>query len=97
MEWTQKTKPSAPHDHLVHELHIDDAEHEDELVEEEVPELVFEVLMLRDSQFTKHKTLDELAQQDQRTVCRVDQCLEQTSGSSHFFREVNIRCLQLSK
>lgn len=37
-------KPEAPHHHLSHRLHVQHTEDENELVENKIPELVFEVL-----------------------------------------------------
>ena len=58
-------------------LDVDDAEDEDELVEDEVPELVLELGLLGDSQLAEHALLDGLAQQHQQAVGHVDQRLQQ--------------------
>lgn len=44
-------EPEPPHHHLFHRLNVQDAEHEDELVEDEVPELVFQVLQTKKTNF----------------------------------------------
>lgn len=44
VEKDQGREPQTPHDHLLHCLHIQDTKDEDELVEDEVPELIFQVL-----------------------------------------------------
>lgn len=44
MEEDESREPEAPHDHLVNGLHVQDSKNKDELVEDEVPELVFQVL-----------------------------------------------------
>ena len=68
--------------HLVHVLNVDDAEDEDELVKDEVPELVLELCLLRDSQFAEHALLYGLPQQDQQAVGHVDQRLKQQHTAS---------------
>jgi hypothetical protein len=59
-------------------LHIYDSKHKDELVKNEVPKLVLDVLLFRHSEFPKHKSLDELPQQDETAVCHVDESLHTT-------------------
>lgn len=54
MEEAEQRKPGAPQKNLVYILDVDDAEDEDELVEDEVPELVFEVLLLGYSQLAEN-------------------------------------------
>ncbi len=44
VEKDQGREPQAPHDHLLHCLHVQHAKNENELVEDKVPELIFEVL-----------------------------------------------------
>lgn len=51
----KSSKPEAPHDHLSHCLDIQHTENENELVENKVPELVFEVLQRE--RFTKVSTI----------------------------------------
>ena len=48
MEEDQGREPEAPHDHLLNRLHIEHSEDEDELVEDEVPELILQVLQATD-------------------------------------------------
>lgn len=51
----QPGEPEAPHDHLSHGLDVEHAENENELVENKIPELVFEVL--KRERFTKVSTI----------------------------------------
>lgn len=44
VEEDQGGEPQTPHHHLLHRLHIEHPEDEDELVEDEVPELILQVL-----------------------------------------------------
>lgn len=44
MEKDQGREPQTPHDHLIHCLDVQYAKDENELVENEVPELIFQVL-----------------------------------------------------
>lgn len=44
VEKDQGREPQTPHDHLLHRLHVQDAKNEDELVEDEVPEFILQVL-----------------------------------------------------
>ena len=44
MQKYQSSKPEAPHDHFFHCLDIQHTKNENELVENEIPKLVFEVL-----------------------------------------------------
>lgn len=44
MEKDQGWEPQTPHDHLLHGLHIQYSEYENELVEDEVPEFILEML-----------------------------------------------------
>ena len=50
MEEDESSKPEAPHHHLFHGLHVQDAKNKDELVEDEVPELVLQVLQTEQEQ-----------------------------------------------
>lgn len=74
-------EPGAPEQHLVHVLHVDDAEHEDELVEHIVPELVLDALRLRHAQLAEHEPLHAEPEHRQRAVRYVDQRLEQHTHS----------------
>lgn len=58
MQETQDTEPGAPKHHFIHGLHIHDAKDKDEFVEHEIPELVFDVLLLRHPELPKDKALD---------------------------------------
>lgn len=69
-------EPGAPEHHLVHILNVDDAEHEDELVEYVVPELVFDALRLRHPELPEHHPLDQESEQGERAVRDVYQGLE---------------------
>ena len=62
MQEADEREPGAPQQHLVHVLHVDDAEHEDELVEHIVPELVFDALSLGHAQLPEHDALDAEAE-----------------------------------
>lgn len=64
MQESEEGEPGAPQQHLVNELHVDDAKHKYELVEHEVPELVAKLLLFRDPQFPKDQLLDRPSQQD---------------------------------
>ena len=44
MQKYQSSKPEAPHDHFFHCLDIQHTKNENELVENKIPKLVFEVL-----------------------------------------------------
>lgn len=55
MQKDKSSKPEAPHDHLSHRLDVQDSENENELVENKVPELVFEVLQRE--RFIKVRTI----------------------------------------
>lgn len=59
----------------MHELHIHDAENEDELVEDEVPKFVFQVVIFGNSQLAEDQSLDHLAEQHQATEGHVDKDL----------------------
>lgn len=45
MEEDEHGEPQTPEHHLIHPLHIQHTKDEDELVEDEVPELVFQMLL----------------------------------------------------
>lgn len=78
MQEADEREPGAPQQHLVHVLHVDDTEHEDELVEHIVPELVFDALSFSHTELAEHDTLDAEAKHRERTVRYVDQGLQQT-------------------
>lgn len=44
VEEDQGGEPQTPHDHLLHRLDVQHSKDEDELVENEVPELILQVL-----------------------------------------------------
>lgn len=46
MKENQDCEPEPPHHHLVHRLDVQDAEHKDELIEDEIPEFVLQVLKM---------------------------------------------------
>ncbi len=48
MKEDEHGEPQTPQHHLLHPLHIQHAEDEDELVEDEVPELIFHMLSDRE-------------------------------------------------
>lgn len=58
--------------HLMQKLNIYDAKHKDELVEYEIPEFIFEMLLFGYAQLAEHHALYRFAQQNQTTVCHVD-------------------------
>lgn len=76
MEETDGGEPGAPQDDLVHELDVDHSEDEDKLVEDEIPEFVFDVLPLGNPKFAENHPLDRFAQYEEATVCHVDQSLQ---------------------
>lgn len=78
MQEADGREPGAPEQHLVHVLHVDDAEHEDELVEDEVPQLVLEPLRLGHAQPAEDCALHQHAEQRKRAVSDVYYGLEQT-------------------
>lgn len=68
MEAADEGEPGAPEEHLVHVLDVHHAEHEDELVEDVVPELVLDALRLRDPQPPEHQPLDAKAEHGEEAV-----------------------------
>lgn len=78
MQEADESEPGAPQQHLVHVLHVDDAEHEDELVEHIVPEFVFDALRFGDAQLPEDETLNAEAEYRQRAIRYVNQGLQQT-------------------
>lgn len=48
MQEDEHGEPQTPQHHLLHTLHVQHAEDEDELVEDEVPELIFQMLVNRE-------------------------------------------------
>lgn len=76
MQKAQKGEPRAPQQHLVDVLDVNYAENEDELVKDEIPKFVFEVLLFGDSEFAEHQLLDRRADQDQPAEGHVDHGLE---------------------
>lgn len=77
-------EPGAPEHHLVHVLHVDDAEHEDELIEHVVPELVLDALRLGHAQLPEHQPLHHAARHRQRAVRHVDHRLQRTDIIRHY-------------
>lgn len=71
MEKTDEREPWAPQQHFVHVLNIDDSKHEDELVEDIVPELVLDALRLSNSKLPEDKLLNDAAEDCQRAVSDV--------------------------
>lgn len=57
-------------------LDVNNAKDKDEFVKNEIPKLVFQVLLLRNAEFTKDQLLNRLAQQDQTTICHINDSLE---------------------
>lgn len=53
MQESQYAEPCAPQHHLIQELNIDDAKHENEFVEDVVTELVLDMLLFGNSQVAK--------------------------------------------
>lgn len=56
-EESKGSEPGAPKHNLVHVLHVKHAKHKDELVKDEVPKLVLEVLPLRSSELAENNGL----------------------------------------
>lgn len=44
VEKDQGGEPQTPHHHLFHRLHVQDPEDENKLIEDEIPEFIFQVL-----------------------------------------------------
>ena len=65
MQETEQREPGHPAQDLLDVLDIHHSEDEDEFVEDEIPELVFQVLFLRNSQLAKNHQLYEFPQQRQ--------------------------------
>lgn len=61
----------------MHELHIDDTENEDELVEDEVPKFVFQIVIFGYSQLAEDQSLDHFAQQHQAAKGHIDKDLRE--------------------
>lgn len=62
--------------YLMQKLHIHDAKYEDKFVENKIPEFIFQMLLFRYSQFAKYQFLNWFAQQNETTVCHIDNCLQ---------------------
>lgn len=77
MQESDEREPGAPQQHLVHILHVNYAKYEDELVEHIVPELVLNALRFGHAQLAEDQSLHPKAEYCKRTVCYVDQGLEQ--------------------
>lgn len=77
LQESQHGEPGAPEQHLVHVLHVDDAEHEDELVEDIVPEAILDALRLRHAQPPEHQPLHHEPEQAQPAERYVYHRLEQ--------------------
>ena len=77
MQESQQGEPGAPQQHLVDVLDVDDAKHEDELVEDEVPEPVLEVLLLGDAQLAEDELLHAPTHQHQEAERHVYHGLEE--------------------
>lgn len=58
------------------ELHINDTKHEDKFVEDKIPEFIFQMLLLRYSQFAEYQFLNWFAQQNETTICHIDDRLQ---------------------
>lgn len=58
-------------------LNIHDAKHKDKFVEYEIPEFIFEMLLFGYAQLAEYHTLNRLAQQNQTTICHVDDRLHE--------------------
>lgn len=102
MQEPNKSEPRAPQQHFVHVLHVNDSEHEDELVEDIVPELVFDTLRLGDSELPEDQSLDHETENGERAVSDVYQGLEQKRKNTvvELYAGIvilRIICLALSK
>lgn len=76
MEESEQREPRTPLEYLVDVLDVNDAENEYELVENKVPEFIFEMLLLRNAQLAEYELLHATAHQDQPTKRHIDHCLE---------------------
>lgn len=65
MKEDEHGEPQTPQHHLLHPLHVQHTEDEDELVEDEVPELILQMLFLTDSQRPEHNALNHFSYQHQ--------------------------------
>ena len=72
-EEADEREPSGPHDYVMHILQIKHAKYEYELEENEIPEVIFYVLILDGSQLAKNEHLQQFAEQDETAVAEVDQ------------------------
>lgn len=70
--------------YLMQKLHINDAKHKDKFVEDKIPELVFQVLLFGYSQFAEYQFLDRFAQQNETTICHIDDRLQRNKKKKKF-------------
>ena len=73
MQEDKSSKPEAPHHHFLHSLDIQHSKNENELVENKIPKLVFEMLSFTHSKRAEHNTLDKLSHQHQNTASSIHQ------------------------
>lgn len=64
MQKSQAWKPCAPEHNLFHFLHIHNTKYEDELVENKVPKLVFNVLQTKQALMFSHDNQLQAIEQD---------------------------------
>lgn len=76
LETSDEKDEETPANRVFHVLHVDDAKHEDDFVEHQVPKLFLHVVLLGCSQDAKDPPLHRVAQQNQQTVAHVQQRLK---------------------
>lgn len=64
MQETEQREPRTPQEHLFQELYVYDSKNEYELVKNEVPKFLFEMLVLGDSQLAEDQLLDAATNED---------------------------------
>lgn len=76
MEESEHREPRAPQQNLVDVLDVYDAENEDELVKNEVPEFILQMLLLRHPELAEHQLLDGCSDQYQPAERHIDHGLK---------------------
>lgn len=66
-------------------LDADDAKQEDEFVKDEIPQLVFHVLLLRDAQLSKDQLLYTFAKHNQAAVRHIDEGLYRKESIAAYY------------
>jgi hypothetical protein len=65
-----------PSDGILRFLYVHHSEDKDDLVKHQVPELIFDALLFRGSEISKHSLLDRVSQQNEQTVGEIYKRLE---------------------